>query len=95
MRSQRWVVDAIEGDVARVEVDGGAVQTVPRVLLPDGVREGSVLAVSWRRTGPDRSAIDVRLDPEAEASRREASARQVADIARASRERDRGGDVVL
>ena len=92
---QRWIVDAIEGDVARVEIDGRTVQTVPVALLPAGVQEGSVLEVSWTRDGRDRARIEVRLDEAATAEALDRSSRQVAELRAASRERDPGGDVSL
>ena len=43
---RRWIVDAIEANVARVEEDGARVVHVPRWMLPDGARPGSVLSVT-------------------------------------------------
>ena len=39
------VIDAIDGDWARLEV-GGEIITVPARLLPDGAKEGAFLALS-------------------------------------------------
>ena len=43
--THRWVVDGIEEEVARIVEDGVRTFHVPCSLLPDGVREGQVLAV--------------------------------------------------
>lgn len=38
-----WVVDGIEGHLARVELEDGELVDLPLSSLPDGVREGDVL----------------------------------------------------
>lgn len=38
-----WVVDALEGRLARVELEDGQVVDLPLTSLPLGVREGDVL----------------------------------------------------
>lgn len=38
-----WVVDALEGHLARVELEDGQFVDLPLVSLPLGVREGDVL----------------------------------------------------
>lgn len=42
-RVTHWVVDALEGRLARVELDDGQVVDLPLASLPGGVREGDVL----------------------------------------------------
>ncbi|WP_034388125.1 DUF3006 domain-containing protein [Deinococcus sp. YIM 77859] len=53
-RQERWTVDGIEegpqGRVARVEREDGSTFDLPLAALPEGVREGDVLAV---QDGPD------------------------------------------
>jgi hypothetical protein len=73
----RWIVDAVDDDVARVEVDGGVVVTVPRWLLPTGVREGEVLRVTHDR-GRRQSAVRIERDPEATRQARARSAGRLA-----------------
>ena len=84
---RRLIVDRFEGDLAVVEVEGGATADLPRWLLPPAAREGSHLQV---RTAPDGS-IEIVLDVE--------SARAAAADARARMERlaagDPAGDLVL
>lgn len=38
-----WVIDGIEGHLARVELEDGQTVDLPLSSLPDGVREGDVL----------------------------------------------------
>lgn len=94
-RARRWVVDAIDGDVARVEEDGERLLTVPRWMLPASAREGDVLAV--RRDPDGRGAVTITLavDPVATREALDASRRQVDELAAESRTRDAGGDVAL
>jgi len=73
----RWIVDAVAEEVARIEVDGGAVVHVPRWLLPSDAREGEVLRVTHARTGA-RSRVEIERDPEATRQAIERSAARVA-----------------
>jgi len=91
----RWVVDAIDGDVARVEVDGERMINVPRSMLPSAAREGSVLAVARDSPDDERTTITIAVDAAATASALERSRAQVAEMERESRRRDPGGDVAL
>lgn len=86
-----WMVDAIEEGMARIEVDGDRVVTLPTWLLPFAVSEGEVLRVSHRRE-QERSALVIERDPDATAAALRRSARQLADI---PRETGAGGDIVL
>jgi len=42
-----WVIDQIENGVASIEVDGKTMITIPRAILPRGVKEGDVLQVNF------------------------------------------------
>jgi hypothetical protein len=86
---RRWVVDSIEEETAIVEEDGERVARVPRWMLPDRAREGSVLSVA-RERGDDGVVLRIELDAEGEAEAIERSRRQVE-----SGTGDEGGDVVL
>jgi hypothetical protein len=85
-----WIVDVIEDGSASIEVDGRSVTPIPAWLLPEGVREGDVLAVTHdRREG--RSSLVIENDPEAKQKALDSSAKQVAKKS----PRDRGGDIQL
>ncbi len=59
------IVDRLEGDIAVLEIDGTRFEDVPLSRLPEGTRQGSVLAGepgSWR------------LDPDAERERLQVNA---------------------
>lgn len=58
---QRWVVDAVAEGVARVEVDGDRVVSVPAWLLPAGASEGDVLRVTRAREG-GRAVVTIERD---------------------------------
>ena len=53
------IIDRIEGDVAVCEREDGSHIEIPRLCLPDGAREGSVLA--W--TG-DAWVLDLQAESE-------------------------------
>ncbi|HEV2146307.1 MAG TPA: DUF3006 domain-containing protein [Longimicrobiaceae bacterium] len=59
-----WTVDSIEEGVAAVAEEGGRVLHLPLWLLPDGVREGDVVAVA-REEGPDRVVLHLAVDRDA------------------------------
>ena len=90
-----WIVDAIDGDVARVEVDGERMMNLPRSLLPPSARAGSVLAVARESQDDEQVTITIAVDAAATASALERSHAQVAEMERESRRRDPGGDVAL
>lgn len=75
----RWIVDSVDDDFARVEVDGERVVTVPLWLLPADAREGDVFRVEHRRT-PTESALVLERDVEERERGLERSRRQVAGI---------------
>jgi hypothetical protein len=93
--THRWVVDGIEEDIARIVEDGGRTIHVPGWLLPDGVREGQVLAVV--REAGDRAGVRLEItidDSATDATRVVAQAADAHPIVLTGR-RDEGGDVVL
>jgi hypothetical protein len=59
MSEQTLIVDAVEGDVARVELDGGRMLDLPIGWLPTGVGEGQVLRVLVTGDGQLSIAVDV------------------------------------
>ena len=85
-----WIVDVIEDGSASIEVDGRTVTPIPAWMLPEGVKEGDVLAVSHDR-GDGKSALLIEIDPEA---KKKALDRSVKQVSRKSKY-DRGGDVQL
>ena len=85
-----WVVDVMEEGSASIEVDGRSVTPIPVWILPDGVKEGDVLAVTHDR-GEGRSALLIETDPEARKKALGKSARQVSRKSKG----DRGGDIQL
>jgi hypothetical protein len=84
-----YAVDRLEGELAVLVGDDDLEFTVPRRVLPLGVREGSILRVPVRDQGPDwsRAVVD-----EVERRRREVEAR---DRLSQLQRRDPGGDVKL
>ncbi|MCK6526776.1 DUF3006 domain-containing protein [Myxococcota bacterium] len=54
----RLVVDAFEGDLARVELAPGRVLDLPRAWLPRAAREGDHVAVEVVSDGTVRFAVD-------------------------------------
>jgi hypothetical protein len=54
----RWVIDAIDEEVATCEVDGVVVMRLPRWLLPEGARAGDALVVRHRR---DRASSQLEI----------------------------------
>ena len=86
----RWVVDRLGEETAAVEHDGDHVYDIPRALIPEGTREGEVLAVE---TTPDDDEVTVRVRRDAKATMRakEESSRQL----RAAKGRGGKGDVTL
>ena len=88
--SYTWIVDGLEENVARVEVDGD-VYTVPRWLLPDGVREGDVVRVDQKREAT-RTLLTVERDEQATLAALDRSAEQVREQGTAA---DPGGDIAL
>ena len=92
---QRWIIDGIEDEVARLEVEGERTITLPRALLPAAARDGLVLRVRREPEGRDRVTITIEIDREATSAARRASKAQVAALDAESRKKDAGGDVNL
>ncbi|HEX2093675.1 MAG TPA: DUF3006 domain-containing protein [Longimicrobiaceae bacterium] len=86
----RLVIDRFEGDLAVVEVDGGATLDLPCWLLPDGVKEGDHLAVRLDG-GVGKRRVEIRVDEEATGAAR----REVGEIVDRLKKRDPGGDLAL
>lgn len=90
---ERWIVDGIEdgprGRVARVEREDGRTFDLPLSALPDGVREGDLLAV---QDGPD--GVTVRLLPGETRARRESAQRNL-DRLNAGTPREGEGEITL
>ncbi len=91
---QRWVVDGVAEEVARVEVDGERVVSVPGWLLPTGVREGDVLRVTVERAR-GRSTITIERDADGTRRARDRAAARAAerDARRADGSGEGGGAV--
>ncbi|HEX3157295.1 MAG TPA: DUF3006 domain-containing protein [Gemmatimonadaceae bacterium] len=64
MRHERhhWLVNVLDDDTAAIQVDGREVTSIPRWLLPEGVREGDVVVVDHDRS-TDRSTLVIEPDP--------------------------------
>lgn len=92
---QRWIIDGIEDEVARLEVEGERTITLPRALLPAAARDGLVLKVRREPEGRDRVTITIEIDRSATEAARRTSKAQVAAIEAESRKKDGGGDVAL
>lgn len=73
-----WTIDSIGEDVARIEVDGDRVVTLPAWLLPAGTAEGDVLRVSHQREVA-RSVLVIDRDHAATRLANRRSAQQLAD----------------
>jgi len=71
-----WVVDVVEDGSASIEVDGRTVTPIPVWILPEGVKEGDVLAVTHDR-GEGRSALLIETDLEGKRKALDKSAKQV------------------
>ena len=88
--SHTWIIDVIEDGSASIEVDGRSVTPIPQWMLPVGVREGDVLAVTHERE-EGKSILDIRVDAEAKKKAIQRSVRQVGRKAK----KDKGGDIQL
>ena len=88
--THRWTVDRLGEDTASVEHDGDRVYDVPRVLIPEGTREGDVLHVEATRSD-DGVTVRVRLDTVTTKHAREESVRQL----RSGKGRGGKGDISL
>jgi hypothetical protein len=93
--THRWAVDGIEENTARIEEDGERMITVPRHLLPAGVREGQILSVSRGESRGGSVEITIAIDEDATREALERSKASVTQASIASSKRDPGGDVAL
>ena len=85
-----WVVDRIEREVAVLMADHNPeMLDIALNILPDGLREGSVLKVPEDIGGPLWASA--RLDEESGLER----LREAEEVLDELRERDPGGDIVL
>lgn len=85
-----WVIDVMEDDAAAVAIDGRQVTSLPRWLLPEGAREGDVLAVRHdRRDG--KSSLEITIDRE----EKERRLRAADDVSRPGRAGSEAGDIIL
>jgi hypothetical protein len=57
-----WIVDVIEDGAASIEVDGRTITPIPQWLLPEGAREGDVLAVRHEKK-EGKSMLMIETDP--------------------------------
>jgi hypothetical protein len=89
----RWVVDSIEERAASIEVDGKDMITMPLWVIPDGAKEGDVLAVQHERPAKgQRSTLTITVDADAT---KKALAESAAQVKKGARSNDEGGDIVL
>ena len=93
--AHKWIVDGIEEGMARIEVDGKRIITVPAYLLPDGATEGQILTVSRSAGTAGSVQITVKNDSAATAAALAASTARTQGAMTESRKRDPGGDVSL
>jgi hypothetical protein len=85
-----WIVDVIEDGSASIEVDGRTVTPIPEWMLPEGVKEGDVLAVTHdRKLGKSELVIETDLE-----GKRKALDRSEKQVLRKPKN-DRGGDIQL
>jgi hypothetical protein len=83
MSEQHWMIDAIEEQLASIELPDGKMIQLPASILPKGAKPGQLLRVT--------------LEVDAAATKRALaeSAAQVEKGREASKKRDPGGDVAL
>jgi hypothetical protein len=85
-----WIVDVIEDGAASIEVDGRTVTPIPQWMLPEGAKEGDVLAVTHERK-EGKSTLIIETDPDAKKKMLDRSEKQVSRKSK----NDRGGDIRL
>jgi hypothetical protein len=91
----RWAVDGLEEDSVRIEEDGARIITVPRYLLPPGVKEGQLLVVERSEERGDSVRITVRLDESGTRDALEKSKATTTKTMLTSKKNDPGGNVSL
>lgn len=89
----QWVVDSIEENAASIEVDGKDMITLPLWLIPDGAKQGDVLAVQHERPAKSqRSTLTITVDA---AATKKALAESAAQVKKSAPAKDAGGDIIL
>ncbi len=85
-----FAVDRLEGNIAVLVSDKGQTIEMPRLELPEGLREGAVLRVRFgAQNVPDWSSAVIDKEEE---KRRLKEAKEILDDMKRS---DPGGDIVL
>ena len=74
-----WVVDGLEGRLARIELEDGETVDLPLASLPKGVREGDVLLMF-----EDGDDFTLEIDHEETARRRAGGQAQIDALNRAA-----------
>lgn len=88
--TRTWTVDSIEEGIAAVLDEKGTLTHLPASLLPDGTREGDVIAVE-REESRGALTLRLRIDRAATEAALEASRQQLARLEGS----DGGGDIQL
>lgn len=88
--SQTWTVDSIEEGIAAVQLEDGTMLHLPAWLLPDGAREGDVVAIEREPAGATVT-LRLRIDRAATERALSTSREQLARL----RQRDAGGDIQM
>lgn len=89
--SQTWTVDSIEEGIAAVQEEDGRMLHVPAWLLPDGTREGDIVAIDRE---PSAGSLTLRLRIDRAATERALAASRE-QLARLRQRGDPGGDIQL
>ncbi|CAA9338871.1 MAG: hypothetical protein AVDCRST_MAG68-2928 [uncultured Gemmatimonadetes bacterium] len=88
--NRTWTVDSIEEGIASVQDEEGRMTHVPAWLLPDGTREGDVVAVD-RKESRGSVTLRLRIDRAATRAALDSSRQQLARL----KGGDGGGDIEL
>jgi hypothetical protein len=88
----RWMIDALEEDMASVEQGTGAQRHVPRFLLPAGVKEGDICQVSVDSQSAESVTVTVSID---HSDTDAAKNRSAAQLAATPPSKDPGGPIKL
>ncbi len=89
--SQTWTVDSIEEGIAAVQQEDGRMLHLPAWLLPDGTREGDIVAIVREPAEDGAVTLRLRIDRAATERALAASREQLARL----RQGDGGGDIQL
>lgn len=88
--TRTWTLDSIEEGIAAVLEEDGRVLHIPAWILPDGTREGDVVAID-REPAAGSLTLRLRIDHAATERALAASREQLARL----RQRDEGGDIQM